>query len=195
LVTTQIALSMALLVSAGLFIKSLRNIANVELGLKTDNVVTFAISPGRTGYDSTRTLALYARVEDALRSLPGVAGVTSSGIPVLSGNNWGEGVSVEGFRKEPDTDAGSRYNVVGADYFHVMGVPILSGRDFTTGDYAGSMKVAIVNEAFAKKFNLGANAVGKHMSMDNDSLDITIVGLVKDAKYSQVKDRIPPVFV
>jgi predicted permease len=195
LVTTQIALSMALLVCAGLFIKSLRNISRVDLGIRIDNVVTFGVSPGRSGYDSTRALALYGRIEDALAAIPGVTGVTSSGIQLLSGSNWGEGVSVEGFKKDPDTDAGSRYNVVGANYFHVLGVPLLSGRDFTTGDYDGAMKVAIVNEAFAKKFNLGTNAVGKHMSMGSDSLDITIVGLAKDAKYSEVKAKIPPVFV
>ena len=84
-----------------------------------------------------------------------MTGVTSSGVPLLAGNNWGEGVSVEGFKKDPDTDAGSRYNVVGANYFHVLGVPLLSGRDFTAFDDVGSMKVAIVNEAFAKKFGLG----------------------------------------
>ena len=195
LVTAQIALSMALLVAAGLFIKSLRNIARVDLGVKIDNVVTFGISPARSGYDSTRAFALFGRVQDALSTIPGVSGVTSSMVPLLAGNNWGESVSVEGFKKGPDTDAGSRYNAVGPDYFHVLGVPVLSGRDFTASDNTSPNKVVIVNEAFAKKFNLGANAVGKHMSMGNDSLDMTIVGLVKDSKYSQVKDKVPPVFV
>jgi len=195
LVTAQIALSMALLISAGLFVKSLRNISRVDLGVNIDNMVTFGVSPARSGYDSTRALLLYPRIEQALAAIPGVSGVTSSGIPLLAGNNWGEGVAVEGFKKGPDTDNGSRYNIASANYFHVLGVPLLAGRDFNTSDQALSMKVAIVNEAFAKKFGLGRDAVGKKMSMDNDSLDITIVGLVKDAKYSEVKDKIPPVFV
>jgi len=195
LVTAQIALSMALLASAGMFVKSLRNISRVDLGVNIDNMVTFGVSPARSGYDSTRTLALYPRIEQALAAIPGVSGVTSAGIPLLAGNNWGEGVAVEGFKKGPDTDNGSRYNIAGANYFHVIGVPLLSGRDFTAFDEAGSMKVAIVNETFAKKFGIGRNAVGKKMSMDNDSLDITIIGLVRDAKYSEVKDTIPPVFV
>ena len=195
LVTAQIALSMALLIAAGLFIKSLRNISRVDLGINIDNMVTFGVSPMRVGYDSTRSLQLYGRIEEVLASLPGVSAVTSSGIQLLAGNNWGEGVSVEGFKKDPDTDAGSRTNAVGANYFHVLGVPLLSGRDFTALDAGGSMKVAIVNEAFAKKFGLGRNAVGKKMSMGNDSLDITIVGLAKDSKYSEVKAKIPPVFV
>jgi len=195
LVTGQIALSMALLISAGLFIQSLRNISRVQLGIDIDNVVEFGVSPGRSAYDGVRTTALYDRIEQALAALPGVSGVTSSTVALFAGNNRSRGVSVEGFRKEPDTDDGSRYSVVGANYFHVLGVPLLAGRDFTAADNAGAARVAIVNEAFAKKFNLGRNAVGKHMSVYNDSLNIEIVGLAKDSKYSQVKDKIPPVFV
>jgi predicted permease len=195
LVTAQIALSMALLISAGLFIKSLRNISRVELGVKIDNMVTFGISPSLSGYDTTRARALYARVEGELAALPGVTGVTASMVPLLAGNNWGQGVSVEGFKKDPDTDDGSRFNGAGPNYFKVLGVPILSGRDFTPTDNASSQRVVIVNETFAKKFNLGRNAVGKHMSINNDSLNIEIVGLVKDSKYSEVKQTIPPVYV
>jgi predicted permease len=134
-------------------------------------------------------------MEDELAAIPGVSGVTSSAVQILSGSNWGEGVSVEGFKKDPDTDDGSRTSVVGPNYFHVLGVPLLAGRDFTASDNATAMKVAIVNQAFAKKFNLGTNVVGKHMSTGNDSLNITIVGLAKDSKYSEVKAQIPPVFV
>jgi predicted permease len=195
LVTAQIALSMALLIAAGLFIKSLRNISRVDLGIKIDNVVTFAIAPARTGYDSTRAYALYRRMEDALTAVPGVTGVTSSTIQLLAGNNWGEGVSVEGFKKDADTDDGSRYNAVGANYFTVLGVPLVAGRDFKISDYTGAERVAVVNETFAKKFNLGRNAVGKRMSVGNDSLNITIIGLARDSKYSEVKDTVPPVFM
>src|SRR4051812_45067465 len=195
LVTTQIALSMALLVSAGLFIKSLRNVSRVDLGIKIDNVVTFGISPGLSGYDTTRMAALYQRVEEEIAAIPGVTGVTASAVQILANNNWGENVSVEGFHKDPDTDANSRYSPVGPNYNTVMGVPLIAGRDFNANDNAGSAKVAIVNETFAKKFGLGRNAVGKHMSMDNDSLNVEIIGLAKDAKYSEVKDVIPPVFL
>ena len=195
LVTAQIALSMALLIAAGLFIESLRNVSRVDLGIKIDNVVSFAISPGKNAYDSSRTAALYARVEEALLAIPGVSGVTSATVPLLAGSNWGTGVSVEGFHKDLDTDAGSRFNAVGPNYFHVIGVPVIAGRDFTSADNANGLRVAIVNETFAKKFKLGMDAVGKRMSVGNDSLNITIVGLVKDAKYSQVKDKVPPLFV
>jgi predicted permease len=194
LVTAQIALSMALLIAAGLFIQSLRNISRVDLGINIENMTTFAISPARSAYDSARTEQLYARVEQELASMPGVRGVTSSMVPLLANSNWGQGVTVEGFPKDPDTDVGSRFTAVGPNYFHVLGVPLVAGRDFTLSDNDGAMKVAIVNEAFAKKFKLGTNAVGKHMSVGNDSLNITIIGLAKNAKYSEVKDEIPPVF-
>jgi predicted permease len=157
-------------------------------------MVSFAISPALSGYDSSRTKALYTRVEQEMAAIPGVAGVSASMVPILAGDNWGQGVSVEGFHKDPDTDDNSRFNGVGPNYFKLIGVPVLSGRDFSESDNAGSARVAIVNETFAKKFNLGRNAVGKHMSVNNDSLNIEIVGLVKDSKYSEVKDKIPPVY-
>lgn len=195
LVTVQIALSMALLIAAGLFLKSLNNISRVDLGLTLDNVSTFAVSPGRNGYDSTRTLVLLNRAEEALAAIPGVTAVTSSTVPILAGDNWGTDVRVQGFQSGPDIDSNSRLNMIGAGYFKTLGVTMLDGREFTTSDQRGATRVAIVNEAFAKKFNMGKDVVGKFMSQDgNDSLNIQIVGLVKDAKYSQVKDEIPPLF-
>jgi predicted permease len=138
--------------------------------------------------------ALYQRVQEEIGAIPGVTGVTASAVQILATTNWGQSVSVEGFHKDPDTDDNSRYSPVGPNYFHVMGIPLIAGRDFTASDNAGTAQVAIVNEAFAKKFNLGPNAVGKHMSVGNDSLNIEIVGLSKNAKYSEVKDVVPPIF-
>ncbi|HEU4640813.1 MAG TPA: ABC transporter permease [Gemmatimonadaceae bacterium] len=195
LVTAQIALSMTLLICAGLFVKSLRNVSRVDLGLKVDDVVTFGISPALNGYDHARSRALFTRVEEELSALPGVTGVTEAIVPLLAGSNWGSSVNVEGFRKDPDTDDNARFNAVGAGFFHTMGIPLLAGREFGRADDAGGAKVAIVNEAFAKKFGLGRDAVGKHMSQGRDStLDVTIVGLVRDAKYSEVKQQVPPQF-
>ncbi|HJU88963.1 MAG TPA: ABC transporter permease [Gemmatimonadaceae bacterium] len=195
LVVAQIALSMALLISAGLFVKSLFNVSRVDLGLKPDNIVTFAISPELNGYNPERAAALFSRVEEELAALPGVTGVTASLVPLLAGSNWGNDVSVEGFKEDADTDDNSRFSEIGPGYFRVLGIPLLAGREFTVADGARAARVAIVNEAFAKKFGLGRDAVGKHMSTDEDRpLDIQIVGLVKDAKYSDVKDEIPPLY-
>ena len=196
LVTAQIALSMALLVSAGLFIKSLMNISKVDLGIRTENVVTFGISPELNAYSNQRAAQLFNRVEEELAAIPGVTGVTEALVPLLAGSNWGSDVAVEGFKSGPDIDSNSRFNMVGANYFKTLGVPLISGREFTSADVVGAPKVAVVNEAFAKKFNLGRDAVGKRISSGgrSEALDVMIVGLARDAKYSDVKDEIPPVF-
>ncbi len=193
LVTAQIALSMALLMCAGLFVKSLVNVSRVDLGVKVDNVVTFGVSPSLNGYEPARSLALFKRMEEEVAALPGVTGVAVSRVALLAGNNWGNDVSVEGFERGPDTDAGARYNEINPGYFRTLGVPLMSGREFTPADVQDSPKVAIVNEAFTKKFKLGRDAVGKHMAQgDKGPLDIEIVGVVQNAKYSEVKQEIPP---
>ncbi len=193
----QMALSMALLVAAGLFLKSLDRVTRVDLGLRTEQIVTFSLSPELNGYTPAQSRAFFERVEDAVAALPGVTSVTASVVALISGSNWGNGVRVEGFEAGPDTDIGSSVSAVGADFFATLGIPLLRGRDFTRADAEGRPKVAIVNEAFARKFQLGDRVVGARMSTSggaNAPLDVEIIGLAKDAKYSEVKDVIPPVY-
>jgi len=196
LATAQIALSMALLVAAGLFVKSLVNVTRTDLGLKADNVIMFSLSPALNGYNPEKSLAFFERVEDALAALPGVTGVTSGTVALLAGSNWGNNVAVDGFDAGPDTDTNSRFNLIGPQYFQTLGMTTIAGREFTRGDVLAQPRVAVVNEAFAKKFNLGRDAVGKHMSDEgfNGKKDIEIVGLVQNAKYSDVKREVPPQF-
>jgi predicted permease len=194
LATAQIALSMALLVSAGLFAKSLYNIARTDLGLQTENIIAFTVAPVLNGYTPERSRVLFQQLEEQLAAQPGVSAVTAALVPLLAGSNWGTNVEVEGFKTGPDIDSNSRYNEVGPAYFKTVGNPLLAGREFTPADSQGAPKVAIVNETFAKKFNLGRDAVGKRMSASGATLDTEIIGLVKDAKYSEVKGRIPPLF-
>ncbi len=195
LVIAQITLSMALLASAGLFVRSLQNVARVDLGVKIDNVVTFGISPDLNGYTFERARQLFQRAEAEMAAVPGVTGVATSMVPLLAGSNWGSDVSVQGFERGPDTDANSRYNEIGSGYFRTLGVPVMSGREFTDADGSGAPKVVIVNEAFAKKFNLGRDAVGKRMSSGRSKeLDREIVGVVQNAAYSSVKQDVPPLF-
>jgi predicted permease len=203
LVTAQIALSTALLICAGLFIKSLDKVSRVELGVDVENVSMFAISPTLSGYDSARAKTLYARVEDELRALPGVTGAASALVPLLGGSNWGNDVSVQGYEKKPGENTTASFNEVSPGYFRTVGIRMIGGRDFSNADVLGSPKVAVVNETFARRFRLmGANAggagpmnvIGKRMSMGNDSLNIEIVGIVADAGYSEVRDTIPPLF-
>ncbi len=195
LATAQIALSMTLLISAGLFIKSLFNVSRVDLGLNASNLVTFGISPELNSYTPEQSLALFERLEAELSAIPGVTGVTASRVPLLAGSNWGSSVGVQGFEAGPDTDTGSRYSQVGPDYFETLGVPLISGREFTPSDAGDAPKVVVVNERFAQKFELGREAVGKRMRVgEGDELDIEIVGLARNAKYSEVKAEIPPLF-
>jgi predicted permease len=198
LVTSQIALSMALLVAAGLFIKSLMNVSRVDLGLDPENIVMFTVSPELNGYEGSRSADFFIQLEEELAAIPGVTSVSADQVGLLGGSSWGNSVSVEGFDWEPGVDSGSRYNQVGAGYFSTLGMPLLAGREFTSSDGDGATPVVIVNEAFTRKFGLnGAEAVGKWMSDDGsqaDELDTQIIGVVQDAKYSDVKDEVPPVF-
>ena len=197
LVTAQIALSMGLLIMSALFLKSLMNVSRVNLGVKVDNISTFLIVPGRAGYDSSRSAVMFNRVEQELAAIPGVTAVTSARVPLMSGDNWGNSVKVQGFPSGPDVDNGARFNEIGTGYFKTFGVTLRAGREFTDADLVGAQKVAVVNEAFAKKFRLGNDVVGKFMGEgdgDKDSLNIQIVGLVGDVKYSSVKDTVPPVY-
>lgn len=195
LVTAQIALSMGLLIMSALFLESLVNVSRVDLGLELDHVATFAIVPKRTGYDSVRSAALLDRVERELAALPGVTAVTGALVPLLAGDNWGNSVRVQGFKCEPDMDCGSRFNEIGAGYFATFDVPLVAGREFTEADRVGAQRVAIVNQEFAKKFHMGNDVVGKFMGDgDNDSLNVQIVGLVRNVKYSDVKDSVPAIY-
>lgn len=194
LATVQIAMSMALLVPAGLFAKSLFNVSRVDLGLKADHMVLFSLAPEMNSYNTERTRQLFERIEDEFAAAPGVTGVVAAMVPVLAGDNWGNSLVVEGFEAGPDTNTNASFNGVGPGYFRTMAIPLIAGREFTRADAFGAPKVGIVNQAFAKKFNLGDNPVGKRFGLGgpNAKPDIEIVGLVQDAKYSDVKREVPP---
>jgi predicted permease len=194
LATVQIAMSMALLVPAGLFAKSLFNVSRVDLGLKADHMVLFSIAPELNSYTTERTRQLFERIEDELGAIPGVTSVVATIVPVLAGDNWGNSLVVEGFQAGPDTNTNGSFNGVGPGYFKTMGIPLMAGREFTRADAFGAPKVAIVNQTFARKFNLGDNPIGKRFGIGGPGgqMDIEIVGLAQDAKYSDVKDAPPP---
>lgn len=193
--TVQIALSMALLASAGLFTKSLMNVSRVDLGLQTERLAVFGLSPELNGYSPSDSQALFTRVEEEIAALPGVDGVGASMVPLITGNNWGSNVTVEGFPNDPDTDTQSSYTEIGPNFFSTLGIPLINGREFDERDVAGAPGAVIVNEAFAEKFDLGTSAVGRRMRRGSgEDLDLEIVGLVQNAKYSEVKDEVPPIF-
>lgn len=195
LVTFQVALSVMLLISAGLFTKSLLNVSRVELGLEVEHIASFAVSPKRNGYSPEDARNFYQRVEEETAALPGVRQVVASRVPLLANSNWGSNVSVQGFDAGPDTDTHSNFNEVGVGFFRTLGIPLLAGREFEPRDTLDTPKVAVVNETFAEKFGLGRGAVGQRMQVGSGGeLDIEIIGLARDTKYSEVKQVVPPLF-
>ena len=190
LVAAQVALSMALLIPMGLFLKSLVNLLHVDLGLKAENVIGFAIAPELSGYKPDRSRALFERAEQELAAIPGVRSVTAAQIPLIGGENSGNDLNVEGYTgHEPS----SRMNAIGPEFFGKMGVPLINGREFAESDTLAAPKVAVVNQTFARHFFGAANPIGHKFGIGSKP-DIEIAGVVKDSKYSSVRDATPPVY-
>ena len=195
LVGAQVAVSMALLVAAALFLRSITNLSRADLGLAVDRTITFGLSPERNGYSPARSRALFARLSEELAAVPGVVGVAAAQVPILANNVNRNDVRVEGFREAPDADRDANTNGVSAGYFRAIGVPLVAGREFTDADRAGAPAVAIVNQAFVRKFGLTGGAVGRRMAVGpRDPLAIEIVGVARDTKYSDVREDAPPVY-
>ena len=196
LVVVQIALSMGLLTTAGLFAKSLFNVSRVDLGVDVDRLITFRLDPQRgNGYSVPRAQTLFQDVMARLAALPGVTSVAVARVPLIGNSTSSTTTNVEGYTPTAGERTGVAYNEISPAYFKTTGMAILAGRDFTDADVFGAPKVAIVNEAFAKKYNLAPNPVGRRMRTgDSGPFDIEIVGLVRDAKYNRVREAIRPVF-
>jgi predicted permease len=194
LATAQVALSMVLIVLAGLFTKSLANLSHVDPGLRVDGLVTFGIAPQRNGYTLPRSAALFDRLEADMKALPGVTAVTTTTTPLLSGDVRLTDVFVEGFDTGRAADRGTRYDEIGDGYFRTLEIPLIAGREFTPADTENAASVAIVNEQFAHKFGLVRETLGKRMSRGTPALDLEIVGLVRDFKHSNIGDAASPMY-
>jgi predicted permease len=197
LVAGQVAFTLLLLTGGALFSRTLWNLRKQNLGLSTENLITFSISPQLSGYNDARTVALVDQLRERLAALPGVLGVGSSQIPVLTGTDMGTNITVEGRQNLDTDDRHVNFDAVSPNYFSTMRVPLLAGREFGNGDTGNNTKVAIINEAMAKDFFPKRNPIGVHIAMGSgDSIkpDIEIVGVVKDAKESHVRDADRPYF-
>jgi len=195
---TQLALATGLLAVAGLLVVSLVNTLRLDLGIRREGLMTFALSPILNGYTPDQAAQFFDRLDAELRGTTGVTSVTETTIPIISQSSWGNNVTVEGFEAPPGANTSASTARVGANYFRTLGIPILAGREFTDVDTKGSPKVAVVNEAFARKFNLVDRVIGTRMALGagtDKPLDIEIVGLVRDAKYDEVREPAPPQFV
>src|SRR5713226_6926414 len=197
LVAGQVAFTLLLLTGGALFSRTLWNLRNQNLGLNTENLITFSIAPDLSGYNEAKTVALVDQLRERVGGLPGVLGAASSQIAVLTGTDMGRNITVEGRQNLDTDDMHVNFDAVSPNYFSTMRIPLVSGREFNVGDTATSTKVAIINEAMAKAFFHSRDPIGVHFAMGsgNDAKpDIQIVGVVKDTKESHVRDPERPFF-
>ena len=195
LVAGQVAFTMLLLAGAGLFMRSLWNLRNQDLGLKTDNVITFSIQPSLNGYDTPRSIALLDQTRARIASIPGVRSVGSGDVATLSGDDEGSNITAEGGPQLAEELQDVDRVAISPNYFSTLGVPLLSGRELTEADGATAPKVALASESMVKRFFPGRNPLGLHFAFgggDKVVPDIEIVGVVKDVKQEHVSTAIQP---
>jgi len=192
LIVSQVALSLVLLIGAGLFLRTLVNLSHVDTGFNKENVLLFGIDPPAVGYkEDQRVVNLYQQIEQRVSALPGVRAESISWFTFDQGENT-DPVSIAGRPPTREDDMSASYNVVGPGYFATMGIPLLLGRVFGQQDTGASPKVAVINETFARWYLPGSSPIGKHFGIGGDpkhSNDIEVVGVVKDAKHENLRER------
>jgi len=198
LVISQIALSLLLVVSASLFVRSLSRLHSVELGFNSENILLFNLDAGRAGYSKTGAKQLYANLERRFQGLPGVRAATTSDLPVVGGWASTTGITVPGIPQPPEGQRGPSTSVaeVGSTFFETMQLPVILGRAFQQQDGPGAAPVAVVNEVFAKKYFPGQNPIGRTFKLgggDDNAMNVRIVGMARNARYNSLKREIPPV--
>jgi predicted permease len=184
-VAAQVALSLVLVVGAGLFSGTLYNLAKVNLGFRTERLMTFKVDATRNRPLVVDSVAFYRALEVRLAAIPGVTGVAASGSGPFSNSNNGGNITVEGYQPKKDEYVGSSLNAVSPGFFAGLGIRLRAGREFTDRDGAGAPKTVVVNEAFAKLYCAGRNPVGLHLMFGGSShptLDREIVGLAADVR-------------
>src|SRR2546429_4640700 len=190
LVVAQVAVALVLLIGAGLFVRTLQNLKEVDLGFRADKVLLLSMNPGLSGYRSNQVVSFYAQLLDRVKSLPGVQSVSVADMPLLGGA-YIDGISVEGYQPPPGQDMSTRAKRVEPKFFETMGIPLLTGRDFAPQDGPGSQKVAIINQAFARDFFGTDNPIGRRIGVGTRKSDCEIIGVIQDTKYRDLKEPVP----
>jgi predicted permease len=190
LVIMQVALSLFLLIGAGLFVRSLQNLRAVDDGYNADQVVTFAMDPAQSGYKLDQLRDFFTGLGERLEVLPGVKSVSFVRNTPLSGRFSRIGIEVPGYQSRPDEEMAVLLNQASSQFFATFGTPILMGRDFGAEDTPDSPKVVIVNESLTRHFFGSENPLGKRLSLESYK-DLEIVGVVADARYRNLKDPSP----
>ena len=194
LVAVQVSLSLLLLIGAGLFVRSLTNLQNINPGFKITNLLTFQVDPTLSGYKADQAKLFYRQLRENLASMPGCSSAALAIVPLLAYNNWDSTVTVEGYTARTGENMNPSVNYVSPGFFATLEIPIYSGRDFTQHDSVGAGKVVIVNENFARHYFGKQGAVGRHIGMGGNpgtKTDIEIIGVVRDTKYDRMRAEPP----
>ena len=195
LIVTQVALSLVLLIGAGLFLRSIVNLENAPTGFNKENVLLFGIDPNAVGYkEDARLTNLYQTLEQRVDAEPGVRSASVSFFTFNEGA-WDDSVAVFGNSLAPGIDNDVIENIVGPGYFATMGIPLLEGRLFGPQDTVNSPKVAVINETMARNYFPGISPIGRRFAIEDEADPskhgdpIEVVGVVKDAKYLGLRER------
>lgn len=188
-VVAQICTSLLLLIAAGLFTRSLFNLMHTNVGFQADHLVTFSIDPSLSGYSGERSRALVRELEARLNSPPGARSVATAAFSPFGGWGWGNGVKVPGSRNASDHYADCSEDAVGPGFFRTLGIPLIAGREFDARDAETSPKVAIINATFARFLFENGSPIGRRMISGADDAEVEIVGIVKDSKYDDVREK------
>lgn len=196
LVALQVALSFVLVFGSSLFVRTLVGLTSQGMGFESERVLIANLDLRRTGVEADTRLPLYQRVREAVAAAPGVEASAASFVTPVSGSTWQLRVAVPGYNGS-ERDRSALFNGVTGHYFRALGTPILTGRDFSDSDAAGRPDVAMVNEAFARKYFSGRNPVGltfviERFGADRKDRQLAIVGLVADAKYRSLREQPQP---
>ncbi len=195
LVVAQVALSLLLLVVAGLFVRSFRNLSRVNLGYDSEHILQFDTDALTYGYQRAEVAPVYQQILQRLRAVPGVRAVSFSDNGLLSGTDSQDPFTLEGEAK-PREDEEVRYDWVGPDFFAAAGIPILVGRGIEAQDSGNGQRVGVINETFARRYFAKSNPIGKRVLVheSNGHFDFVIVGVAADSKHRDVREKPFPRF-
>jgi putative ABC transport system permease protein len=196
LIVSQVALTAVLLTASGLLVKSLLNLDRTNLGMNVTHVLQFSISPALNQYTPERSAQLFDHLRSAIGQLPGVRSVAMAMVPLFENSDWDGTLTAQGYTPSPDETPFAQLNSVSPGFFSAMGIPLLSGREFTDADASAGPPVAIVNETFARKFFARQNPVGLRVWFGKgkgiQQPGFEVVGVVQDSKYDNVRQKILP---
>jgi predicted permease len=194
MVAIQVVFTVLLLAGAGLFTRTLWNLRHVNLGLEPGHVISLSIAPALNGYSPAQAISFCERALEALAAVPGVRSAGAAEIAPLTNSDWGANITVPGAPPLSDDEQHVRLNQVATNYFSTLGIPLVTGREFTASDGPQAPKVAIVNESMVKRFFPSREALGSRFAFGGakNKPDILIVGIVRDAKNAGVREASTP---